>query len=202
MLNFGQERLLVTKFSIFPLLFCPKYHVQLFVSAFLPHTAVWAMDHLWASSMPLWENPHPNFNYNLIVMWKALIVNGFWWNLNMLFILVVSNSLGNLFEINQSLLNCCVVKKVAFVISRSCSAPRCGEYLRDLALFDQLLYNGLSTNIMFAYHFNFQVAQAITMAIRLRAFFLLNLCIMDKEHWQKLNQKDNIKNLWMVFTVL
>ena len=140
MLNFGQERLLVTKFSIFPLLFCPKYHVQLFVSAFLPHTAVWAMDHLWASSMPLWENPHPNFNYNLIVMWKALIVNGFWWNLNMLFILVVSNSLGNLFEINQSWLNCCVVKKVAFVISRSCSAPQCGGYLRDLALFDQPLY--------------------------------------------------------------
>ena len=95
--------------------------------------------HLWALSMPLWENPHPNFNYNLIVMWKALIVNGFWWNLNMLFILVVSNSLGNLFEINQSLLNCCVVKKVAFVISRSCSAPQCGGYLRDLALFDQPL---------------------------------------------------------------
>ena len=112
-----------------------KYHV----SAFLPHTAVWAMDHLWASSMPLWENPHPNFNYNLIVMWKALIVNGFWWNMNMLFILVVSNSLGNLFEINQSWLNCCVVKKVAFVISRSCSAPQCGGYLRDLALFDQPL---------------------------------------------------------------
>ena len=85
------------------------------------------------------KNPHPNFNYNLIVMWKALIVNGFWWNLNMLFILVVSNSLGNLFEINQSWLNCCVVKKVAFVISRSCSAPQCGGYLRDLALFDQPL---------------------------------------------------------------
>ena len=139
MLYFGQERLRVTKFAVFPLLFCPKYHVQLFVSAFLPHTAVWAMDHLWALSMPLWENPHPNFNYNLILMWKALIVNGFWWNLNMLFILVVSNSLGNLFEINQSWLNCCVVKKVAFVISRSCSAPQCGGYLRDLALFDQLL---------------------------------------------------------------
>ena len=144
MLYFGQERLLVTKFAVFPLLFCPKYHVQLFVSAFLPHTAVWAMDHLWASSMPLWENPHPNFNYNLIVMWKALIVNGFWWNFNMLFILVVSNSLGNLFEINQSWLNCCVVKKVAFVISRSCSAPQCGGYLRDLALFDQLLYTQLA----------------------------------------------------------
>ena len=59
----------------------------------------------------------------------------------MLFIWVVTNSLANLFEINQSLLNCFVVKKVAFVISRSCSAPQCGGYLRDLALFDQLLYN-------------------------------------------------------------
>ena len=133
MLNFGQERLLVTKCSIFPLLFCPKYHVQLFVSAFLPQTAVWAMDHLWASSMPLWENPHPNFNLNLILMWQALIVNGFWWNFNMLFILVLTNSLAKLFEINQSLLNCCVVKFFAFVLSKSCSAPQCGEYLRDLA---------------------------------------------------------------------
>ena len=66
----------------------------------------------------------------------------------MLFILEVSNSLGNLFEINQSLLNCCVVKKIAFVISRSCSAPQCGRYLRDFALLDQLLlyfYNFEST---------------------------------------------------------
>jgi len=140
MLYFGQERLPVTKFAVFPLLFCPKYHVQLFISAFLPHTPVWAMDTLWALSMPTWENPHPNFNYNLIVMWKGLIVNGFWWNWNMLFILVVSNSLGKVFEINQSLLNCCVVKKFAFVISRSCSAPQCVGYLRDLALFDQPLF--------------------------------------------------------------
>ena len=126
MLNFGQERLLVTKCSIFPLLFCPKYHVQLFISAFLPHTAVWAMDHLWALSMPLWENPHPNFNYNLILMWKALIVNGFWWNLNMLFILVVSNSLGNLFDINQSLLNCCVVKKSCICHLKILQCPQTG----------------------------------------------------------------------------
>ena len=129
------------KCSHFPLLFCPKLYVQLFISAFLPHAAVWAVDHIWDWSMPLWENPHPNFNLNLILMWQALIVNGFWWNFNMLFILVLTNSLAKLFEINQSLLNCCVVKIFAFVHSKSCSAPQCGEYLRDLALFDQLLFD-------------------------------------------------------------
>ena len=41
----------------------------------------------------------------------------------MLFILVFTNSLAKLFEINQSLLNCCVVIIFAFVISKSCSAP-------------------------------------------------------------------------------
>ena len=119
------------KCSHFPLLFCPKLYVQLFISAFLPHAAVWAADHIWDWSMPLWENPHPNFNLNLILMWQALIVNGFWWNFNLLFIWVVTNSLANLFEINQSLLNCCVVNFFAFVLSKSCSAPQCGEYLRD-----------------------------------------------------------------------
>ena len=133
------------KCSHFPLLFCPKLYVQLFISAFLPHAAVWAVDHIWDWSMPLWENPHPNFNLNLILMWQALIVNGFWWNFNMLFILVLTNSLAKLFEINQSLLNCCVVKIFAFVHSKSCSAPQCGEYLRDLALFDQLLYDTWSS---------------------------------------------------------
>ena len=135
------------KCSHFPLLFCPKLYVQLFISAFLPHAAVWAVDHIWDWSMPLWENPHPNFNLNLILMWQALIVNGFWWNFNMLFILVLTNSLAKLFEINQSLLNCCVVKIFAFVHSKSCSAPQCGEYLRDLALFDQPLLPVFTTSL-------------------------------------------------------
>ena len=141
------------KCSHFPLLFCPKLYVQLFISAFLPHAAVWAVDRPWDLSMPLWENPHPNFICNLILMWQALIVNGFWWNFNMLFIWVVTNSLANLFEINQSLLNCCVVKIFAFVHSKSCSAPQCGEYLRDLALFDQLLFFWLQVKPVFSTKF-------------------------------------------------
>ena len=85
------------------------------------------------------EKPHPISNWNLNLMWCLLIVHEFWWNFNMLFISRICNSLGKLFEFYINLLNCCVVKIFALCLSKTSSAIQCGEYLRDLALFDQLL---------------------------------------------------------------
>ena len=86
------------------------------------------------------EKPNPNLNENLNLMWCLLVVHEFCWNFNMLFISIVSNSFGNLFEINKSLLNWCVVKIFAFILSTNCSALECGGYLRDLALLELALF--------------------------------------------------------------
>ena len=91
------------------------------------------------------EKPHPISNWNLNLMWCLLIVHEFWWNFNMLFISMICNSLGKLFEFYINLLNCCVVKIFALCLSKTSSAIQCGEYLRDLALFDQLLLQYFSS---------------------------------------------------------
>ena len=85
------------------------------------------------------EKPHPISNWNLNLMWCLLIVHEFWWNFNMLFISIICNSLGKLFEFYINLLNCCVVKIFALCLWKTNSAIQCGKYLRDLALFYQLL---------------------------------------------------------------
>ena len=103
---------------------------------FLPCASVGVMDQLSSMSH---KKPHPNLNENLNLMWSLLIVHELCWNFNILFISIVSNSFGDLFDINKSLLNCCVVKKIAFLLSTNCSAIECGEYLRDLALFELVL---------------------------------------------------------------
>ena len=59
---------------------------------------------------------------------------------------MISDSLGKLFDIQWSLLNCCVVKKFALFLSKSCSALQCGGYLRDLALFELALLPITSVN--------------------------------------------------------
>ena len=78
------------------------YFLQLFVGAFLcccgGNGPTLCMSH---------EKPNPNLNENLNLMWCLLVVHEFCWNFNMLFISMVSNSFAKLFEINQSLLNCC-----------------------------------------------------------------------------------------------
>ena len=81
------------------------------------------------------KKPNPTLDENLNLVWSLLIVHQFWWNLDMLLISILSNSLPKVFDIHWSLLNCCVVKKLHYATQNPAvpsSAGNIYEILRFL----------------------------------------------------------------------
>ena len=133
---FGQSKVLWHKISTLSTFVLPNFQCIVICWCFLATCCCGGNGPILSKSH---EKPHPISNWNLNLMWCLLNVHEFWWNFNMLFISIICNSLGKLFEFYIILLNCCVVKIFALCLSKTSSAIQCGEYLRDLALFDQPL---------------------------------------------------------------